>query len=225
MARAAVSRAMRWQAWLAKRRWTPRPNTRKPSRMTGLGMWAGRGDGVDAELDLAAVEPLADLVVHLPHLQVPLEGAVVPAPAPQPAAVADQLLVDQAADADAEVEPQAPEAALQHCPDARRGCRWTTRPGRWPGRRRRSRASAAGRPRSCPPAGPGQARWRRRSLGCGRCHCAAERIRLVLPVTTQASGCGGVPAIDLTRRAGPSAAITCRIPDLGDQHDRPSEAA
>ena len=41
-ARAAVSLAMRWQACLAKRRWTRRPNTRKPSRMTGLGMWAGR---------------------------------------------------------------------------------------------------------------------------------------------------------------------------------------
>src|SRR5215216_7208949 len=74
-------------------------------------------EGVDAELDLAAVQPLADLVVHLPHLQVPLEGAVVPAPAPQGAAVGGQLLVDQAADADPEVEPEAPEAALQqHVP-------------------------------------------------------------------------------------------------------------
>src|SRR5215217_1143379 len=71
------------------------------------------GDDVDAELDLAAVQPLADLVVHLPHLQVPLEGAVAPAPAPQPAAVDGGLLVDQPADADAEAEPQAPEAALQ----------------------------------------------------------------------------------------------------------------
>jgi hypothetical protein len=45
-------------------------------------------------------------------------------------------------------------------------------------------------------------------------------------VTTRASGCRGAPAIDPTRRAGPSAAIdTCRIPDLGDQHDRSSEAA
>src|SRR5215217_6695607 len=75
---------------------------------------AGRaGEGVDAERDLAAVEPLVDLVVHLPHLQVPLEGAVVPAPAPHRAAVDGQLLVDQAADPDPKAEPQAVEAALQ----------------------------------------------------------------------------------------------------------------
>src|ERR687898_2479445 len=42
LARAAVRRAIRWQACLAKRRWTQRPNTWKPSRMAGLGMWAGR---------------------------------------------------------------------------------------------------------------------------------------------------------------------------------------
>src|SRR5215218_4107527 len=71
------------------------------------------GDGVDAEVDLAAVQPLVDLVVHLPHLQVSLEGAVVPAPAAQGAAPGGQLLVDQPADADPEVEPEAVEAALQ----------------------------------------------------------------------------------------------------------------
>src|SRR5215211_1526582 len=71
------------------------------------------GEGMDAEHDLAAVEPLADLVDHLPHLQVALEGAVVPAPAPHRATVDGQLVVDQAADPDPEVEPEAVEAALQ----------------------------------------------------------------------------------------------------------------
>src|SRR5690349_18895633 len=47
----------------------------------------GAGDAVDAELDVAAVEPLAQLVAHLAFLEVALEGAVGPAVAEQGAAV------------------------------------------------------------------------------------------------------------------------------------------
>src|SRR5204863_6799966 len=54
-------------------------------------------EGVDAELDLAGVQPLPHLVIHLALLQVALERAIVPAPHPHGAAIdLPGLVVDAA---------------------------------------------------------------------------------------------------------------------------------
>src|SRR4051794_4784426 len=66
--------------------------------------------GGDAELDLARVEPLPDLVLHLAALEVAVQRPVVPAPDAHrpPALLAD--LVGDLADAHAEAEVEADEA-------------------------------------------------------------------------------------------------------------------
>src|SRR5439155_372630 len=67
------------------------------------------GVGVDAELHLAAVQALADLPLHLAHLEMALQRPV--GPTPDARAVA-RLVVD-VADPRADVEAQAVEADLQ----------------------------------------------------------------------------------------------------------------
>src|SRR4051794_13036893 len=64
----------------------------------------------DPELDLARVEPLPDLVAHLPALEVAAQRPVVPAPDAHGPSVLAPLLVDHAADADAEPEVEPDEA-------------------------------------------------------------------------------------------------------------------
>src|SRR3954454_7406902 len=66
--------------------------------------------GRDAELDLARVEPLPHLVAHLPALEVAAQRPVVPAPDAHGPSVLAPLLVDHAADADAEPEVEPDEA-------------------------------------------------------------------------------------------------------------------
>ena len=70
----------------------------------------GSHEAVDAELDLAAVEPLPDLIAHLARLEVALQRAVAPAPDARLPAVDGARLVDDVADAHAEVEAQPVEA-------------------------------------------------------------------------------------------------------------------
>src|SRR3954453_20440548 len=67
-------------------------------------------DRGDPELALARVEPLPDLVAHLPALEVAAQRPVVPAPDAHGPSVLEPLLVDHAADADAEPEVEPDEA-------------------------------------------------------------------------------------------------------------------
>src|SRR3954471_17523223 len=76
-------------------------------RVAGLRPVRDRGD---PELDLARVEPLPDLVAHLPALEVAAQRPVVPAPDAHGPSVLAPLLVDHAADADAEPEVEPDEA-------------------------------------------------------------------------------------------------------------------
>src|SRR3954451_480578 len=76
-------------------------------RVAGLRPVRDRGD---PELDLARVEPLPDLVAHLPALEVAAQRPVVPAPDAHGPSVLEPLLVDHAADADAEPEVEPDEA-------------------------------------------------------------------------------------------------------------------
>src|SRR5680860_177936 len=74
---------------------------------------AGAHEAADAELDLAGVEPLPHLVIHLAGLEVALQGLVVPTPDAHLPAMHLPLLVDHPADSNAHVEAQAEEAAHQ----------------------------------------------------------------------------------------------------------------
>src|SRR3954468_9294297 len=70
--------------------------------------------GGDAELDGARVEPLADLVAHLPALEVAVQRAVAPAPHLDGAVLLGAALVDDLEDADAEAEVEAEEPPDEH---------------------------------------------------------------------------------------------------------------
>src|SRR3954451_6507405 len=65
----------------------------------------------DAELDGAGVQPLADLVAHLPALEAAVERAVAPAPHAHRTAAFGAALVDNLEDAHAEAEVEAEEAS------------------------------------------------------------------------------------------------------------------
>src|SRR4051795_3137007 len=88
-------------------------------RVAGLRPVRDRGD---PELDVAGVEPLPDLVGHLPALEVAAQRPVEPAPDAHWPALLDALLVDDAADADAEAEVEPEEARdEQHVAALERG--------------------------------------------------------------------------------------------------------
>src|SRR6185437_1102309 len=82
------------------------------SQHEGAGLRSA-GDGVEAKLDIAGVEPLPQLIVHLPFLEMPFEGLVIPAEDPCIATVEVAGLLVDLADADAHVEAQTCEADLQ----------------------------------------------------------------------------------------------------------------
>ena len=71
------------------------------------------GEGVEAKLDVAGVEPLPQLVVHSPFLEMAVQGLVIPAEDLRVAAVELARFVVDLADAYPDVEAHACEADLQ----------------------------------------------------------------------------------------------------------------